>query len=139
MENYIVYVKLDSENRIISVNSSAFLTDVTDWIQIDEGLGDRFHHAQGNYLEKGLMDESGCYNYRYIDGAVVEIPESEKAEVVYKQKCVAEIKQRLAEINTESIRPLRATVDGSASEFDTLKLAALEQEATALRAELASL
>ena len=31
------------------------------------------------------------------------------------------------------------TVDGSATEFGTLKLAALEQEATALRIELASL
>ena len=139
MENYIVYVKLDSENRIISINSSAFLTDATDWVEVDAGLGDRFHHAQGNYLEKGLMGENGCYNYRYIDGAVVEIPESEKAEVVYKQKRVAEIKQRLSEIDTDSIRPLRATVDGSATEFDTLKLSALDQEATALRTEMKSL
>ena len=139
MENYIVYVKLDSENRIISINSSAFLTDATDWIQVDEGLGDRFHHAQGNYLEKGLMDENGCYNYKYVDGIVDEIPESEKAEVVYKQKRVAEIKQRLLEIDTESIRPLRATVDGSATTFDAEKLATLEQEAAALRTEMKSL
>ena len=139
MENYIVYVKLDSENRIISINSSAFLTDVTDWIEVGSGLGDKYHHAQGNYLEKGLMDENGMYNYRYIVGVVVEIPESEKAEVVYKQKRVAEIKQRLLEIDTESIRPLRATVVGSASEYDTQKLATLEQEAMALRTEMKSL
>ena len=60
-------------------------------------------------------------------------------QIIENERRVQEIKQRLSEIDTESIRPLRATVDGSASEFDTLKLAALEQEATALRTELASL
>ena len=59
--------------------------------------------------------------------------------IIEKERRVQEIRQRLSEIDTESIRPLRATVDGSASEFDTQKLAALEQEAMALRTELASL
>ena len=59
--------------------------------------------------------------------------------IIENERSVQEIKQRLAEIDTESIRPLRATVDGSATEFDTLKLSALEQEATVLRTELASL
>lgn len=81
MDNYIVYIKTDTENRIISINSSAFLFDTTGWIQIDEGIGDKFHHAQGNYLEKGLVDEHGRYNYRYVDGQVVEIPETEKPPV----------------------------------------------------------
>ena len=81
MDNYIVYIKTDTENRIIAINSSAFLQDVTDWTQIDEGIGDKFHHAQGNYLEKGLVDEYGRYNYRYVDGKVVEIPETEKPPV----------------------------------------------------------
>ena len=81
MDNYIVYIKTDTENRIISINSSAFLFDATGWTQIDEGIGDKFHHAQGNYLEKGLVDEHGRYNYRYVDGQVVEIPESEKPPV----------------------------------------------------------
>ena len=60
-------------------------------------------------------------------------------QIIENERRAQEIKQRLAEIDTESIRPLRATVDGSASEFDTQKLAALEQEATELRIELASL
>ena len=60
-------------------------------------------------------------------------------QIMENERRVQEIKQRLSEIDTESIRPLRATVDGSATEFDTQKLAALEQEAMALRTELASL
>lgn len=55
---------------------------------------------------------------------------------IENERRVQEIKQRLAEIDTESIRPLRATVDGSASEFDTQKLATLETEAQALRTEM---
>ena len=60
-------------------------------------------------------------------------------QIIENERRVQEIKQRLSEIDTESIRPLRATVDGSATEFDTQKLAALEQEAQALRIEMASL
>lgn len=59
--------------------------------------------------------------------------------IIENERRVQEIKQRLSEIDTESIRPLRATVDGSATEFDTQKLAALEQEAMSLREEMNSL
>lgn len=47
----IVYVRVDNENRITSVNSNYFIEDLTDWIQIDEGIGDKYAHAQGNYFE----------------------------------------------------------------------------------------
>lgn len=56
--------------------------------------------------------------------------------IIENGRRVQEIKQRLAEIDTESIRPLRATVDGSATEFDTQKLVTLETEAQALRTEM---
>jgi hypothetical protein len=49
----------------------------------------------------------------------------------------AEIQARLAEIDTASIRPLRAVADNTATDFDRQKLADLEAEAAALRAELA--
>ena len=80
-ENYIVYIKTDAENNITGINSSAFLSTTLDWIEVDSGTGDKYHHAQGNYLEKGLVDEHGRYNYRYVDGQVVEIPETEKPPI----------------------------------------------------------
>ena len=49
------------------------------------------------------------------------------------------IKSRLLEIDLESVRPLRAKVYGTATPEDDAKLAALEQEVEALRAELAGL
>lgn len=64
MQQYDVYVKLDDQNLIISVNSSAFLPDVTGWTEIDSGYGDKYHHAQGNYFPKPIMDERGIYRYK---------------------------------------------------------------------------
>lgn len=63
----------------------------------------------------------------------------EYTEEDVKQLRVNEIKSRLNEIDLESVRPLRAKVHGTATPDDDAKLAALEQEAEALRSELAGL
>ena len=49
MKPYEVYVQTDDANRIIAINSDAFLPALSGWTKIDEGYGDRYHHAQGNY------------------------------------------------------------------------------------------
>ena len=72
MDEYTVYIKTDEQGRIIAVNSSAFLDDTTDWIEIDSGVGDKYHHAQGNYLDKPICTDDGIYRYKLVDGAVVE-------------------------------------------------------------------
>ena len=69
---YKVYVKTDEIGRIISVNSDSFLPDPDGWIQIDEGEGDRFHHAQGNYFPKSIMTIEGVPRYKLVDGEAVE-------------------------------------------------------------------
>lgn len=81
-ENLIkVYVQTNSNNVITCINSSIFITDSTGWTQIDEGTGDKYAHAQSNYLDKGLVDSSGKYNYRLVDGKVVELTDDEKASL----------------------------------------------------------
>ena len=77
MQPYIVYVKPDDQNRIIAVNSSAFLTDVTNWVEIDSGFGDRYHHAQGNYFPNPIYDERGICVYKLVDGQPVERTQEE--------------------------------------------------------------
>ena len=77
MQPYIVYANVDESDRIIAINSSAFLTDVTGWTEIDSGYGDKYHHAQGNYLDKPLMDERGIYRYKLVDGKAVERTQEE--------------------------------------------------------------
>ena len=66
-----VYLKTDKENRIVAINSDIFLDDITDYIEIDSGFGDKYAHAQNNYLEKPISD-NGIYNYKYENGKVVE-------------------------------------------------------------------
>ena len=76
-EPYIVYIKKDDENRITDINSSGFLRDTHDWIEIDRGYGDKYYHAQGNYFKKPIMDERGIYRYKLADGEPVERTEEE--------------------------------------------------------------
>jgi hypothetical protein len=63
---YTVLIKVDSESRITEIDSSAFLVDTTGWVQIDEGVGDKYHHAQGNYLPAPLYDERFIPRYTYV-------------------------------------------------------------------------
>lgn len=77
MDEYLVYIRVDDAGRVVGINSSAFLTDTDGWVQIDQGHGDRYHHAQGNYLPGPLMDERGVYRYKLADGAVVERTQEE--------------------------------------------------------------
>jgi len=83
MDDYTVYAKTDDKGIILEVNSSAFLSDTSAWTKVSEGFDDKYHHAQGNYLEKGIVDSDGCYNYQYINGAIVERTADDKqAELV---------------------------------------------------------
>lgn len=72
-----VYAKIDSNKVVTEIGSANFIQDLTNWIYLDEGYGDRYGQAQNNYLEKGLMDEKGRYNYKY-DTGIVELTEEEK-------------------------------------------------------------
>ena len=83
MDEYLVYIRVDDAGRVVAINSSAFVQDPDGWVQIDRGHGDRYHHAQGNYLPGPLMDERGMYRYKLADGAVVErTPEEMDADWV---------------------------------------------------------
>ena len=78
MENKcIVYVKVDNSGYITEINSSAFLSDTTGWTEIDQGQGDKYHHAQGNYLPGPLMTVGGAYRYKLVNGKPVECTSEE--------------------------------------------------------------
>lgn len=74
-----VYAKLDINNVIVGINSDIFLADITGYTLIDEGEGDKYAHAQNNYLEHGLTDVKGVYNYIYENGVLRELTEDEKS------------------------------------------------------------
>ena len=77
MNEYIVYIRVDDADRVVAVNSSAFLQDTDGWVQIDSGHGDRYHHAQGNYFDKPLYDERGICRYKLVNGRPVERTQEE--------------------------------------------------------------
>lgn len=79
---YKVYVSLQ-DGYITSINSEIFLSEeeIQTMKEIDKGQGDKYAHAQSQYLEKELVDEHGRYNYKYVEGKVVEVAEEEKPTI----------------------------------------------------------
>jgi hypothetical protein len=72
VDKYSVFVKTDDQGRVIGINSDAFLPSTDGWEKIAEGHGDKFHHAQGNYLDLPLTDENGVFRYELKNGKIKE-------------------------------------------------------------------
>jgi hypothetical protein len=95
---YIVFAKVDENGVITAINSSAFV-DGIGWTEIDRGEGDRFHHAQGCYLERGLTDEDAIYNYKLSGSVPVLRSDEEKAPERARVSAaveIADLKEKLA-------------------------------------------
>lgn len=76
-----VYILLDEKERIVRVEGEYSLpSDLTGWVQIDEGYGDRFSLAQSHYLDGGLYTMQGIHRYKYEGGACVLRSEAELAD-----------------------------------------------------------
>lgn len=82
-DEYKVYVSLQ-DGYITSINSEIFLSqeEIQTMTEIDQGQGDKYAHAQSQYLDKELVDEYGRYNYKYVEGKLVEVAEADKPKVV---------------------------------------------------------
>lgn len=96
---YIVFAKVDENGVITAINSSAFVSG-EGCTAVDRGTGDRFHHAQGCYLERGLTDECGIYNYKLSDGVPVLRSDEEKAPERARVSAaveIADLKKKLAD------------------------------------------
>lgn len=97
MENYNVFIRVDDKGRVVGINSSAFLEDSTGWVQIDSGAGDKYHHAQGNYLPKPIYNWSGIPIYKMEMGEIKERSEEEiRADIKTPGK--TEIEKRIETI-----------------------------------------
>lgn len=126
---YGVYIKTDEQSRITAINSSAFLPDVSGWMKIDEGHGDRYHHAQGNYLPGPLMDMRGIL--RYIAAPVAEWPGREALHRFTHEGEEWAVYERTQEEMDADYTPPVAVPDGS--------MASLVAEVAALRESNAQL
>lgn len=75
MENYKskVYVSADDQSRIIRCEGGYTTpADLTGWVKIDEGTGDRYNLCQSNYFDGGIYTADGIPRYKLADGQAVE-------------------------------------------------------------------
>lgn len=68
-----VYVKVDKQNRILCCEGGYTTpNDLTDWVLIDEGSGDKYNLCQSHYFDKPIYTEHGIPQYKLLDGKAVE-------------------------------------------------------------------
>ena len=73
-----VYILTDTENRVTRLEGEYSLpTDLTNWIKIDEGFGDKYNLAQSHYLAKPLYTQDGIPQYKLDDDVVTPRTEDE--------------------------------------------------------------
>lgn len=108
-----VYINKDSENNITFINSEIFLSEeeMSTMTEIDQGKGDKYAHAQGLYLEKGLVDKYGRYNYKYVKGKVIEVAEAEKPTIEEPKAVPTEQEKINAQLMLQ-IAQLKAQMNG---------------------------
>ena len=73
-----VYVMVDDAKRIIRCEGGITTpSDLTDWVLIDEGTGDRYDLCQSHYFEGGIYTSDGIPRYKLVDGKTVLRSEDE--------------------------------------------------------------
>ena len=112
MNEYKVYVSLQ-DGYITSINSDIFLSEeeMSTMTEIDQGQGDKYAHAQSQYLEKGLVDEHGRYNYKFVEGKVVEVAEANKPTIEEPKEVPTEQEKINAQLMLQ-IAQLKAQLNG---------------------------
>lgn len=64
-----VYIQFDASGRITRCEGGYTTpADLTGWVEIDEGLGDRYNLCQSHYFDGGLRTMDGIPRYKYADG-----------------------------------------------------------------------
>lgn len=109
---YKVYVSLQ-DGYITSINSDIFLSEeeIQTMTEVDKGQGDKYAHAQSQYLEKELVDEHGRYNYKYVEGKVIEVAEADKPTIEEPKAVPTEQEKINAQLMLQ-IAQLKAQMNG---------------------------
>ena len=101
-----VYIKTDAQNCIIRCEGGYTTpADLSGWIYIDEGTGDRYNLCQSHYFNGGLCTMDGIPRYKLADGKPVLRSEEEIA--ADRDALSAPLPSRVEVLETEVTR-LRA-------------------------------
>lgn len=101
-----VYVQTDDQNRIIRCEGGYTTpADLSGWVQIDEGTGDRYNLCQSHYFDGGIYTNDGIPRYALADGAPVlrldEEIEADRAEIVHAPTETEILKQQVADLQNQ--------------------------------------
>lgn len=73
-----VYIQTDAEGRILRCEGGYTTpADLTGWIEIDEGTGDKYNLCQSHYFDGGLYTEDGIPRYKW-DGSAAALRTEEE-------------------------------------------------------------
>ena len=75
-----VYIQTDNGGRILRCDGGYTMpADLTGWIEIDEGTGDRYNLTQSHYFDGGLYTMDGIPRYHW-DGEKAVLRSEEELE-----------------------------------------------------------
>ena len=75
-----VYIQIDIDCRILRCDGGYTTpADLTGWLEIDEGNGDRYNLCQSHYFDGGLYTMDGIPRYRW-DGSAAVLRTDEELE-----------------------------------------------------------
>ena len=101
-----VYIQADTEGRILRCEGGYTTpADLTGWIEIDEGTGDKYNLCQSHYFDGGLYTMDGIPRYRW-DGtqAVLRTDEEMEADraAIPEPKPSKTVEDRLTALEAEA-------------------------------------
>ena len=107
-KGYDIYIKVNNDNCVTSINSNIFIDNLNDWILVDSNVqGDKGAHAQGNYLPKPFITDEGYYRYKYENDNIVERSEEE----INGDAFLNIIIQKKSELSAECEKAIVAGID----------------------------
>lgn len=119
---YKVFALINEKDEITDI-TGGILTDTapTGYIQIDEGVGDKYAHCQGNYFEKPYREDylDGTlyfFKYREVITYVDKDLDEHDSEDVIIEKTAEEIEAEKAEIEAHYVPP--TTVEDRVSNLE---------------------
>ncbi len=101
-----VYVLTDDQSRIIRCEGGYTTpADLSGWVQIDEGTGDKYNLCQSHYFDGGLYTADGIPRYKLVDGAPVlrseEEIEADRAAIIPVPSREQVLAQQVADLQNQ--------------------------------------
>lgn len=101
-----VYIKTDNDGCILHCDGGYTTpSDLTGWIEIDEGTGDKYNLCQSHYFDGGLYTEDGIPRYRWEgEKAVLRTDEELEADraAIPEPKPSKTVEARLTTLEAEA-------------------------------------